>query len=77
MKAMLYPESLQFMVRSPGSPAIIWVDLMKAGRLTGGDVSDYVDLIGVALQKAGKMGCAIVVSPFLSSEKIPNRGSQG
>ncbi|CAK9013583.1 unnamed protein product [Durusdinium trenchii] len=67
----------RFMVRSPGSPAIIWVDLMKAGRLTGGDVSDYVDLIGVALQKAGKMGCAIVVSPFLSSEKIPNRGSQG
>ena len=61
---------MQAMVRNPSGPIIVWCDLMKAGRLTGNDVNDYVELIGGVLNKGGPRATAIVVAPFLTSEKV-------
>ncbi|CAK9051467.1 Uncharacterized protein SCF082_LOCUS28243 [Durusdinium trenchii] len=60
----------RFLTRSPGSPTILWCDLMKCGRLTATDVHDFGETLSTALNKRPESSCAIVVAPHLTSEKV-------
>ena len=65
----MFFSTLQFLVRHPQSPVICWVDLMKCGRVTGQEVNDISETIAAILKK-NPNSVALVVAPYLSSEKV-------
>lgn len=50
----------------------MWVDLMKIGRVGQQELNNLVDLLGVALHSRPTASCAIIIAPFLISEKVSN-----
>ena len=59
----------QFLVRFAPAPVIVWVDLMKCGRMTGQEVNDFAEVLHAVFKKNPR-SVAIVIAPFLVSEKV-------
>lgn len=49
---------------------IIWCDLMKCGRMTGGDVNDFAETMAAIFKKNPQNTVALVIAPYLVSEKV-------
>ena len=63
---------VQFLVKTAGTPTILWCDFMKCGRLNNTDVNDMAELLTVGLHKRPEQSCAVVIAPYLTSEKVTN-----
>ena len=50
----------------------MWLDLMKAGRVGKEELNLYADLLSVAMQARPTLCCAIIIAPYLISEKVAN-----
>ena len=55
---------------------IVWLDFTKSGRVSNVDLNDYCDLVAMILKKKPQSSAALVVCPFLVSEKVSN-GQRG
>ena len=55
-------------MRFPELPTIVWCDMMKCGRTSMYEIDEFATLISHVLHKRPK-GVAIVIAPFLVSEK--------
>ena len=66
---MFNPAFPQFLVRYAPSPAIVWVDLMKCGRMTGQEVNDFAEVLSAIFKKSPR-SVALVIAPYLISEKL-------
>ena len=62
-------RALQFLTRFPEMPVIVWCDLMKCGRMTSGEMDEFATLWHHVLHKRSKSAVAIIVAPYLVSEK--------
>lgn len=62
--------------RFPEQPVVLWCDLMKRGRMTGAEVDEMSDLLATILKKRSTKSVAIVVAPYLVSEKIGSYRTQ-
>lgn len=51
---------------------IIWLDFTKYGKLTGSDLNDTCELLSLFLSKKPQKTVAVVLAPFLTSERVPN-----
>ena len=60
--------TLQFLMRYPELPTIVWCDMMKCGRTTMSEIDEMVTLMAHVLHKRPK-GVGILIAPFLVSEK--------
>ncbi|CAK8990644.1 unnamed protein product [Durusdinium trenchii] len=59
----------QFLQRFPDLPCIIWCDLMKCGRMTATEMDEFTTVINHVLHTRYKASAAVVIAPFLVSEK--------
>ena len=48
---------------------IVWCDLMKCGRLTSGEIDEFATLMASVLHSRYISSAAIVIAPYLVSEK--------
>ncbi|CAK9073476.1 unnamed protein product, partial [Durusdinium trenchii] len=62
----------KFIRENDARPIVMWVDLMKIGRVGQQELNNLVDLLGVALHSRPTASCAIIIAPFLISEKVSN-----
>lgn len=62
-------EAAQWITKNPDAPVIVWVDLMKLGRCSGSEVDSMSELINHAISKRPQASCAVVIAPYLTSEK--------
>ena len=51
---------------------VVWVDLMKYGRLSGKDLEDVSARLKKTLSRKATHACGFVVAPFLISERTSN-----
>lgn len=66
----LLSTPVQMALRYPEHPLIVWCDLMKRGKMTGSEVDEMSDFVATILKKRPTKSVAIVVAPFLVSEKV-------
>lgn len=50
-------------------PVIVWADLMKCGRTSTNEMDEFATLLSHILHKRPKNAVAIIIAPFLVSEK--------
>lgn len=50
-------------------PMIVWCDLMKCGRMSATELDEYATLLGTTLRSRYRSSAAVVVAPFLVSER--------
>ncbi|CAK9074968.1 Uncharacterized protein SCF082_LOCUS36423 [Durusdinium trenchii] len=60
----------RFLARFHQCPVVVWCDLMKCGRLTGTEVHDFCEVLATIIKRNPGKTAAIVVAPFLISEKV-------
>ena len=63
------PTALQFLQRFPDLPVVVWCDLMKCGRMTTTEMDEFSTLLNHILHARYTNSIAIVVAPYLVSEK--------
>lgn len=51
---------------------IVWLDFTKYGKLSGCDLNDTCDLLSSILSRKPQHSVAVVISPFLVSERTRN-----
>ena len=51
---------------------IVWLDFTKYGKITGTDLNDSCDLLSMIMGRKPQQTVAIVIAPFLASEKVQN-----
>ena len=61
--------SLQFLQRYPDMPMVVWCDLMKCGRMTATEIDEFATLLSTTLHSRYKSSAAVVIAPYLVSEK--------
>ena len=61
--------ALQFLQRYPDMPTIVWCDMMKCGRMTANEIDEFGNLLSSALHARYKSSAAIVIAPYLVSER--------
>ena len=57
-------------------PVVVWCDLMKCGRMTSSEIDDFSGILGSILHSRYKASIAMVIAPFLVSEKQPGYRGQ-
>ncbi|CAK9003468.1 unnamed protein product [Durusdinium trenchii] len=62
----------RFLSRFPDTPTIIYADLMKCGRCSNQELNEFSELLSAGLAKRPHASVAIVVAPWLCSEKVCN-----
>lgn len=75
-----YPEAFisfepwQFMtsILAPSGVVIMWVDLMKYGRVSSKDLDDVTNKIKKVLSRKPSHTCCFLLAPFLISERVQN-----
>ena len=65
----LLPDSLKFLQRYPELPVVAWCDFMKCGRMTATEMDEYSSLLAHILHARYKACVALVIAPYLVSEK--------
>jgi len=51
---------------------VVWLDFTKYGKVTGTDLNDCCDLVARILGKKPQKTVAVVIGPYLVSEKVQN-----
>lgn len=51
---------------------IVWLDFTKYGKLSGCDLNDTCDLLASILSRKPQVSVAIILSPYLVSERTAN-----
>eukprot|EP00435_Cladocopium_sp_Y103_P058278 s510_g20.t1 len=59
----------RFLQRYPDMPMIVWCDLMKCGRMTVTEIDEFATLLAQTLHTRYKSSAAVVIAPYLVSEK--------
>ena len=60
---------LQFLQRHPDTSVVVWCDLMKCGRMAISEIDEFSNLLSHILHARYKSSAAIVIAPYLVSEK--------
>lgn len=60
---------LKFLQRYPELPVVVWCDFMKCGRMTATEMDEYSSLLAHILHARYKACVALVIAPYLVSEK--------
>lgn len=65
---------VQFMsdIFSQNGGVVVWVDLMKFGRLAGHELDTMASTLKKVLSRKSSHSCAFLLAPFLSSDKVSN-----
>ena len=56
---------------------IVWLDFTKYGKVSGGDLNDLCDLLNMILGRKPQRSVAVVLAPYLISEKTQHAGARG
>ena len=67
---------LQFTMRFPENPTIVWCDMMKCGRVSLGEMDEICVLLSHVLHKKPDKAVALVIAPYLVAEKLKNPRDQ-
>ena len=63
---------VQFMRDNDQKPLIMWMDLMKVGRVGKDELNNLCDLLEVGLHGRPTAACAVVIAPYLVSKTVTN-----